>query len=757
MLHKINKVQGFGILDNFKPESAVKPFNKFNVIYGWNGSGKTTLARLFRCLETKSNNVNFKEAEFIIELDNNTKIDSKTNIHDQNIKVFNQDFIKENLDLFEAQTKPIIFISKEKVDEKKELDKQKNELNGIAKKIADLTKEEATTDKLIDDFHKDAGKSIKDFLLGTIYANVTYNKATSAGILKDLLSKEEDIDSFILSVEKLVIEKNYTISNSKKEEVQVSSLPIIIDIEKLLEIEKDVNKLITANITSKVISRLKDKPDIGEWVAQGLAIHNHHKSETCEFCNQELPADRIENLEAHYNKQYAELIESITELIGKVEKGIRTELVPQKHLIYEQLSAQYDEAILQTNNKLGFINLQIREWINLLNAKKQNPFAPIEKTITDRTIFENFNAELETLKSVIEQHNEISKTHKSLSEQAKKKIEYHFVSEAAVTKNLSEIEAAKEAIKANIIIESTASNGLKTSIKNLEDELRSDTLAIGEINTSLHKFLGRNDITLIPQDEGGYQLIRGKIAATNLSEGEKTAISLIYFFSKIKENDADIKNQIVILDDPISSFDSNHLFNASSIIKQSTNGAKQLFVLTHNFWFFKQVRDWMLKKNDHKNNLVVSNIYLTKQGVLSDAQASLIKFHSEYHYVFNSVLSYQDFEGIDDNLCFTIANSIRRLLEAFTSFKTPANSGFEGALSLGIKKGLTVEQKERIFYFVNKYSHLDRIESFDTTIETLFEEGKNVVTDVLWLIKKVDEEHYKSMLKVCEFEDKLVN
>ena len=51
---------------------------------------------------------------------------------------------------------------------------------------------------------------------------------------------------------------------------------------------------------------------------------------------------------------------------------------------------------------------------------------------------------------------------------------------------------------------------------------------------------------------------------------------------------------------------------------------------------------------------------------------------------------------------------------------------------------------------------MDRIESFDNTIETLFEEGKNVVNDVLWLIKKVDEDHYKSMLKVCGYEDKLI-
>ena len=113
-------------------------------------------------------------------------------------------------------------------------------------------------------------------------------------------------------------------------------------------------------------------------------------------------------------------------------------------------------------------------------------------------------------------------------------------------------------------------------------------------------------------------------------------------------------------------------------------------------------------------------------------------------------------DDLDESICFTIANSVRRLLEAFNSFKTSNNSGFDAILQLGVnKRGITEEQKERIYYFIHKYSHLDRIESFDNTIETLFEESKNVVNDVLWLIKKVDEDHYNSMLKVCGYKDKL--
>ena len=46
-----------------------------------------------------------------------------------------------------------------------------------------------------------------------------------------------------------------------------------------------------------------------------------------------------------------------------------------------------------------------------------------------------------------------------------------------------------------------------------------------------------------------------------------------------------IDNQALglVVDDPISSFDSNHLFHAYSFMKVNCEKAKQLFVFTHNF------------------------------------------------------------------------------------------------------------------------------------------------------------------------------
>lgn len=757
MLQKLTKIKDFGILDNHKPETIVKPFNVFNLVYGWNGSGKTTLARLLRCLETKQNHSEFADADFVIESETNGKVDSKTYNHNLEIKVFNQDFIKENLDLFDATTKPIVFISKTKIDEKKLLDKHKIDLKASESEIVKIEKALVVSNKKADDFHKDTAKSIKDFLLGTIYATVNYNKNLSANIWKVIQSKEETIESYVLSEEDLITQKNYTLIDSEKPEIDIANLPVAIDIEKISEIYNNVNSLAATSITAKVIERLKNNTDIGEWVSLGLQLHKQHNSENCEFCGQVLPENCINNLEAHYNKEYQKLIDDITELTTKLEQGIRTEITNENHLLFQNLTERYNNSLAETNLDIQLVNLKIQDLITVLVSKKSNPFATPDKVVFEKTIFDNLNTHLKNVLDIIGEHNTTSKAYSDLAEKAKVKIENHFVCEASIDKDLKTIEkevTENSALKEN---QTKKSDFLIEAIKTLVDDLSTDTIAIAEINDNLHKFLGRNDIVLQRQEEGGYQLIRAGIVARNLSEGEKTAISLIYFFSKIQENDAVIANQIIVLDDPISSFDSNHLFNASSFIKNSTKGAKQLFVLTHNFWFFKQVRDWMYKENQKRDKTIVSNIYLVKQGEIVDAGNSLTSFHSEYQYVFNTLLTYQNIDDLDESVCFTIANSIRRLLEGFTSFKTPDNGNFDGAMQLGLKKGITIQQKERIFYFVNKYSHLDRIESFDNTIETLFEESKNVVNDVLLLIKKVDEDHYKSMLKVSGFEDKLIS
>ena len=88
------------------------------------------------------------------------------------------------------------------------------------------------------------------------------------------------------------------------------------------------------------------------------------------------------------------------------------------------------------------------------------------------------------------------------------------------------------------------------------------------------------------QEEGFYKIQRedGTIAETTLSEGEITFITFLYYLQLTKGgiSEDEVNNErVLVIDDPISSFDSNHLFHANFFIKNECINALQLFVFTH--------------------------------------------------------------------------------------------------------------------------------------------------------------------------------
>ena len=51
MITKIEKIKNLGIFSDYKWDSNLPEFKRFNLIYRWNGYGKTTLSQLFDSLE----------------------------------------------------------------------------------------------------------------------------------------------------------------------------------------------------------------------------------------------------------------------------------------------------------------------------------------------------------------------------------------------------------------------------------------------------------------------------------------------------------------------------------------------------------------------------------------------------------------------------------------------------------------------------------------------------------------------------------
>jgi wobble nucleotide-excising tRNase len=121
----------------------------------------------------------------------------------------------------------------------------------------------------------------------------------------------------------------------------------------------------------------------------------------------------------------------------------------------------------------------------------------------------------------------------------------------------------------------------------------------------LKRYLGHSELQL-SVEETGYAITRAGVRAEGLSEGERTAIALLYFLKSLEDRDFDLAHGVVVLDDPVSSLDQNALFAAFGFLRARTQPAGQLFILTHSFLLFRLTREWFshLKGQDKRKKRI---------------------------------------------------------------------------------------------------------------------------------------------------------
>ena len=255
---------------------------------------------------------------------------------------------------------------------------------------------------------------------------------------------------------------------------------------------------------------------------------------------------------------------------------------------------------------------------------------------------------------------------------------------------------------------------------------------------------------------------RGDVPANNLSEGEKTAIAFLYFLKSLQDRSFDLANGIIVIDDPVSSLDANALFSAFGYMKEQTKSAGQLFVLTHNFAFFRQVKNWFHHlPNQRKKNLELrpGRFYLLvarvkagqRMATLAPIDPLLEQYESEYHYLFKRV--HEEAHRNDGEVMleeyYGLPNVARRFLEAFLAFRYP---GVVGDLIKRMEKvDFDQSKKTRILRFLNTYSHSGRVADPEHD-PSILAETKPVLLEVLELIKKCDAEHYRGMVSIVATE-----
>jgi wobble nucleotide-excising tRNase len=354
----------------------------------------------------------------------------------------------------------------------------------------------------------------------------------------------------------------------------------------------------------------------------------------------------------------------------------------------------------------------------------------------------------------VAQHNAETGNFTSGIASARKRLEECLVAETTDTFRMkvaafSACEHAKKAI-------GTKGTELAEQVAGLEREVVEHRRPAEELNEELTSYLGRSELRFEVK-ENGYSILRDAFPARHLSEGERTAIAFLYFLKSLQAKDFDLKKDIVVIDDPVSSLDTNSLFCAFGFMKERTREAGQLFVMTHNATFFRQVKNWFNHVNGRNRKTYPEHcrarffmVSTTLDGVgnrtasLTALDKLLHKYESDYHYLFDQIHLHAQHLGNTSPLdqFYGLPNIARRLLEAFLAFRYPSLPGDLGKQLDSVK--FDAAKKSRILRFLHTFSHEGKIAEGDHDLSILAETPQ-VLTDLLDLIKSEDERHFNEM------------
>jgi len=440
------------------------------------------------------------------------------------------------------------------------------------------------------------------------------------------------------------------------------------------ELTSETNELLKRSIVSATISELLENPKVANWIHDGLKFHDAETTQ-CQFCGQLLPPERIQALEAHFNDQYNQFQEEVSGQIGKIEEAIESSsdiTFPDKNLLYPHLVAPYTKAIREFKQQSGTADLYLQSLISSLEMKKEEPFKTLDLNgiLSDPDKHSDPSILLEILQAVFPIAGAISA---KLGCDALRKVNEIIARHNQYTDDFSaSVDAARESLELDAVLEVVSDyqnlieeNEIAQEKKNRADSLKSkvdaEVLALeakikehqkpaDELNQELASYLGRDELRFDAK-ENGYIITRNGAPADKLSDGERTAIAFMYFLKSLEDTNFDISSGIIVIDDPVSSLDANSLYSAFGFMVDRTKDAGQLFILTHNFAFFRQVKNWFHHlRHQGSNNLDLrpARFYMIESGIVDGNRQSSLKqldrlleqYDSEYHYLFAKVVEY---------------------------------------------------------------------------------------------------------------------
>lgn len=687
MLARIHKVKGVGLLHDASGQAY--KLKKATFIYADNGRGKSTLASLFRSCSTNNSalvvnrrtidGTNNQEVDFQFSNGERSKFTNGSwDICRPEIIVFDSDFVEQNVyaggQVSTDQRKNLLkfAIGENAVVAQQEYDQADQEVRNSTADVRDITSRLAP-------IHQ--GRTLLQF--------------------RQILEVPNADDQITTLNNKIVEARNVGL-------IQVKELPQLLQYPSI-EIDPIITIIGTSitNIDLAAEQQVKahldnhKKNGLEKWISDGLG---YGELDYCLFCDQSIKdVEIIQAYRSYFNQEYKRLKSDVARLSNLINIVCSDRIIDrlksqfettnaviggwQEHLEIIRPTFNEDEARKALSNiKIILETLKEQKECNLLDAvsidEQSKQIADEWKIIMNATCLCN-----DVINDALQRITQYKETLNSVNiEQLEQQIRELNVAKVRYRPDIIDLLCqltTSQQVESTAQIEKQTKKGalnqvMQTTLDSYKNRINELLLSFGAqflIPNIDFNYRGglRSDYSL--EMRGENIALSGGIPdfKTSLSEGDKRTLAFSFFIAST-ESDPDLVNKIIIIDDPMCSFDLNRKQQTRTVLKRMYDSSKQLVIIAHDIHFLRNLRDDILR-TDGPNNIkffrlkAVTNRYSDFGDIDIDQECESAYFKS--HRLLDEYMAGNAQSSMD------VARTIRPMLEGYLHRRFPRliNSG----------------------------------------------------------------------------------
>lgn len=739
-----------------------------SIVYGRNGSGKTTIAKAIRQLVGKDSEQSTEEGyvSFSVSTDATIFNDKKDSIF-----IFDEEFVRENVRTKGKGLETIVMMG-EQVDIDTQITNKNEEKVAIEKKMAEQTLQKENFEngsntsspsyffnKIRDGLREEGGWADidRDVKRNSVKSRVTED------LVKRLVSMEEPKET----EETLRAQLNTDLKlYTQTEDAQAIewkpaylSLPKGLDEVKIL-LEKRIEKPTLNEREHKLLTFLQGHTE-------------HHSQETtrrlteekwpfCPLCLRETNAKdyehisetlkRILNRESEiYNEALDEAMNAFVDVemaLPEFPDGLNEKERTVAQLATEQLNKDLDAVRKRIVQRKKDIYGVMKE---AFNSEKLDGY---------NTHLASYTSAMRTLEACVVTFNRSVNEREKLKRLVLKKND--LLAKKRLTALLEGYDQASKAyenckkVLSKLVEDKERTEG---EIKALKARIERTDIAQDYINEELQYVFYSNTKVKLVAGDGCYKLkINGRsVPPKKISVGERNVLGLCYFFARLfsnKKKEDKYKDEIlIVIDDPVSSFDYGNRLGVMSLLRhqfcniKKGNSNSRMLVLTHDLrsaFDLVKVRSELNGGKGGKKKFLELVDKQMKEREVSNEYMKLLEY--VYDYAKNPTNDEEEYVETG------IGNVMRRMVEAFSSFCY--NMTFEEMMCReGVLKAVPNEKRKYYENFMCRLalhgeSHMEERVYDLNTITPYFTKQEKVQTakSLLLFLNYVNEEHLSCYL-----------